>query len=952
MKKIIYHLMAILLLLTSCSDDLGIFGSKMQKEKTLTVSMLVPKMQTLQTRSSLAGVQDPDYQEGTMFEDYLKSLNLYLFVFEDNGSPQSNYLRELAYGSDIDNIRIEEDETHPGQALVTFDVKLDGTAENAIIHLVATKDTEDKEFESQLQYVPDRSEFGIFAGAAGLYTSTNEAYWKRIELNCPINPNDEEAMARIQNALSHVKMVRNFARVTLTAGEEKEGSDEVTLNGYVPESFIVVNSVDHGYVAAYNENLGDDNQAGFVDFENEYGMRSYRELHDKEQYVPARHPASNRLNPDDNPSWVKDFDDYGDLAPKYMFERSVQTANRTFVIVKGYYAGNETDKRYFKLDLGTIDDDYRGEDGTPYGIFETFDLIRNISYDITITKVAPNAGHTSVESALASYPANNISASIETRPLLSIYDGIDRMEVNKVTYVIVDNDDGDPVPASVDMRWVYYKDYRNDNIPSSETVKWNYPGYEFKFDNGKDPDGIIASWGSGSTTTPKHSLDPAENESTQYADNWRGFTLHFNHPDDVTRQKTIRLYSPYGLTRDVTFVMHKRWKFVTNDKYPSNIEVYPGAYSYDNNTMPFESLDEMRNYVDPGYVGSQRGAQLTVMFELPNDLPEAIFPLDFKIGFDRQNVENAYTGNAVATWGDSMFEEDDIAVPRMQFIKTVNWSDYCKHRIVCARFITTTDVLYESDVVDLSKTTVRVTNPYFMMGEDDFYRTAHEDVIDPTRTNWYWNFSYPEWGTYFNTYADCASNPTGWPDISIENQESNPHNLNNLNFAGYGHGTKDDYTNVSGTFMQPKADLSGITRSENNPEFQFNLEGSSETGLTATMTIEATPNRDRVYQGATYRYDFYFRTVYVKLITKNHPEGMTLSQNCDAPTGTYTSLLTRYRLELRTLTYKFDIDAKDVVEKVLIWSEKRTGDSQRGANYSYLNGETRYYSIRFTLDPK
>ena len=976
MKKhnILSYLAVLLLALVGCTRDFSesSIAEDSDGKVSFRIGVDISDTESLSTRAILGNV--PDQPNGSYLLD---NLNFYIFVFEDNGLPQANYLRELVYGNDIRDLKIADSHEHSyanpstEKPLLQFTVQLDGTAENAIVHIVATADPV---FEKQLESVPDRSEFGIFTGANGLYTTDGEAYWKRIEFDMPINKENKET---IQKQLSHVNMVRNFCRVTLKDVPAEAGS----LHGFHSEAFLVVNAIDRGYVAAYNESLGDKGKPGFMEFEDPETRkhRPYRYLNDTEKYVPSRHPASSRVNPDDNPdadNWATNFESgigaESNMNPKYMFERSVQDANRTFVILKGYYEGKESEKRYFKLDLGSIDATVLGNDNSPFGIFENYQLIRNISYDISITNVAENIGHTTVRSALESYPSNNISTSIETRPLTTIYDGIDKMEVSFVSQVIVDDDEGNPYPPSKEMMWSYFQDYQGSNIPAPQTVKWNFPGYDFTFDGGSDPDGVIKGWDgssqAGSTNTPVNDYNYntktfATNDSKDYGNNWRGFKLYFNKPDDVLRQKTIRLYSPFGLTRDVTFILHKRWEFVdSRPELYSNVEVYPGHYSYEDGSMAFESLDAMRDalnygsYQDgEGYVGSQYGAQLTVLFELPKDLPEAIFPLDFKIGFDRQNTENAYAGNAVVTWGNSLFEEDDIAVPRMQFVKTVEWRDYNAHPIVCARFLTTTDVLYELDTnnPDVATTRVRVTNPYFMPGNDTFERSSHQDVIDPTRTRWHWNFSYPEWSRYFAMYtAEAEREPTGWPDVPADNNDTNPHNFNNLSFAGYAHGTKDDYTNVEGRFMQPKADYSGIQRSADNPEFQFGLAGSSETGMTATMVIQATPNRDRDYKGATYKYDFYFRTVYVKLITKKHPEGLVQFQNCDCPVGTKANIGTRYRLDMKTLTYNFNIEANDVVEKVLIWSEKRTGSQPSGSGtYTYKDGETRYYDILFTLTP-
>lgn len=971
MRRYILYLISIhlLILMASCMDDMAVCQEDIDSDGkiTFTVGMSLPGLQSQPTRGILDGFEDnPD---GT----YLEALNFYVFVFEDNGAPQVNFLRELAYGSDITVHKADEE----GGSFVKFKVRLNGTSENAILHIVATADSET--FESQLKSVPDRSELGIFAGASGLYTSDHEAYWKRIELDSPI-VNDEEIKTSISQKLSRVRMVRNFLRVTLRAADPDDAEDKakyegIVLNGFQVDAFLISNAIDKGYVAAYNENLGDDNRAGFVEFEetDDQGaltgrMRSYRDLIEKENYVPERHPASVRLNPDDNTSWVTDFDTNGNMASKYMFERSLQDVNKTFVIVKGHYGDDPTPK-YFKLDIGAI---FKGtaepDPNSAYGYFETFQLLRNISYDIVITKVAPGIGHSSVQGALGAPPANNISASIETRPIKIISDGIDRMSVNETTYVIIDDDEGNPVPDEADLKWLYESNYyTGPKVYASEEVKWNYPGYEFKFEGGVDPNGIIASWGNGSTTTPNH------NEAKDFGDNWRGFTVKFTKPDNITRQKTIRFYKPYGLSRDITFIMHKRWEFVNRspEKYPSNVEVYPGSYSFLEETMPYETMDELRealaagNYnIEAGYVGSQRGAQLTVMFELPEDLPEAIFPLDFKIGANRQNIENAYIGNAVATWGASMFEEEDpIGVNRMQFVKTVTWADYNQHKVVCARFLTTTDVLNEltseTEVYEntISTTKVKVENPYFTLGYDDFERQAHVDTIDPTRTYWYWNFTYPEWATYFSTYYG---------------KSDDPFSLNNLHFNIYG------YTKGStsfGNYMSigqndpesPKEADSSIDK----PDLYFPVDFSIDDYNGGTLNIFASVDKGRDNIRVTGRNglgvanrwgaDLFDRDVHAGVVLNNDN---TIELSCtngnwrltQEGTGGNSAINPPGKGNPRDPQYvQFslaDVPSGSQVKEIRIWSERTDSFSTASYDYVLKAGKTRYYSVEFTLTPK
>lgn len=890
---------------------------------TVRISMAMPEVQAATTRAALDGVSDnPD-------EEYLKDLRYYLFVFEDTGNIESNYLRELVYEPKISNISVENivDDTYHthNKPLISFDVTLDGTSENAIIHLVATSDPM---FESQLQEVGDRTELGLMAGARGLWTSDKEAYWKRINLGMPICKTNAD---EIQKMLRHIPMVRNFARITLEISPDAfdDGVPRFLLDG-----FVVVNAADYGYITAYNERAGESGKPGFIDFVDENRKpQEYKYITGTLNYIPASHPLSKRSNPDDDLTWVNAVDWNTDA--KYVFESPVSGQHRPFIIAKGHYEYDDTPSyRYVKLDIGKIDEQHLDPDhnNEPYGVFEPFDLVRNISYDMTITKM-PNVsvGQSSPEVAISAAAANNISTSLETRSLFNIYDGKDHMQVAQTTIVIVDDEDGNPYPSSADIKWRYYENYSSGYVgtPNSSVVRWNFPGYAFM----PDDSGIIATWSDGQETPHRNTEKPSDTDYKDYGDDWYGFPITFNIPDEQVRVKTIRLYKPYGVSRDVTLVMRKRWEFVNNSKeiYPSNVEVYPGVYSYDNNTMPFESLDEMREYVSPGEVGSMRGAQLTVMFELPADLPQAIFPLDFKIGFDRQNVENAYVGNATVVYGESMFEDDEggVGVPRMQFIKTVPWKYYNDegHRIVTARFLTTTDVIGINS--EEAKTRVRVTNPYFLLGEDSFDRKVSENNPDPDpyRTVWSWYFSDPGWTTYF--YEN------GWTTNTYSE----------LWFANI-----KTVSTRSGVYLEMAEG-----HNETNPEFKFDVNftvPSDVVGYKANLYITGASNWFSHSLSALRRY--FRRQAHAIAIVKK-ADGSTenrafsdfdiFDKKEDSSYNDRDGITDyNYRGLPEERSAGIELNPGETVESVIIWSETASGDNTNAAYASTL-----YYGIRFAL---
>lgn len=937
MKKIFKYicLVGLIGMMSSCVDE-SLFSQDAIDSGDgikLTMSLSLPQMQTMETRSVLDNeVLNPHNPTS----DYLKSLNLYMFIFENTGSPESNYLLTLVHGDRI-NADTGGDPLHQGQTLQTFTATVEGTSENAIIHLVATADPN---FEDQLQNATDRTELGLFYGSNGLYTRNQyPAFWKRIDLGMPITK-ENATTEDFKQKLNHVQMIRNFCRVTVGMDEKYDNPNQFVIDGYA-----LVNQVNAAYVAAYSDN----EPRGFVEFEasdnsgNLTGkMKSYGDILEKDKYTPARHPESVRDHKEEDASnWLpaegNDDSNIFSNTPKYMFERPYQSQHRTFVIIKGHF-GNSKEYRYIKLDIGDIPEWLFDEtEGFLSSAFEYRHLYRNFSYNINITTIASKSVGAATAAGAVSGPAvNNVGATVETQSITDISDGVDRMFVNETKFVIVDDDEGNPYPASADLMWRYVSDWQRAKTNDTQYIKYNYPGMELL---PNDDSGIFGSL----TEIANGAQWPDGWESDTYG-NWSGMKIAFNTPDETVRQKTVRLYyaNPSNakpnvrLSRDVIFIMRKRWEFVTDDSYPSNIEVYPGAYSYENNTMPYESLKEMRDNITPGYVGSQRGAQLTVMFELPDDLPESLFPLDFKIGFDRQNVENAYVGNAIVTTGPSMFEDDPegVGVPRMQFIKTVTWDYYHGsgdagdkgHKIVTARFVTTNNVLAESGFTGNASTTrVRVTNPYFKLGSDSFDRNAHDDDLDPTRMHWIWNFTYPEWTIY-------VSNHTG--------HEAG--DLDDLYFSNYQWGTFSSH----GNYMAIGNGAVAGDGSADNPAFWFEVNtdmSQSSNGYTATMTMKTSQDTESYRKGLDWYW--YPRRIYVRISytdgTNTEQSFANSTQDTNGWTGKGDLAKT---LQENTLT--FDVPVNKQIKDVKIWSV-REGDSQYR-----IQGLTRYYWIDFTLSPK
>ena len=131
-----------------------------------------------------------------------------------------------------------------------------------------------------------------------------------------------------------------------------------------------------------------------------------------------------------------------------------------------------------------------------------------------------------------------------------------------------------------------------------------------------------------------------------------------------------------------------------------------------------------------GTAGGGEGDDLTIFFDIPDNLQEAMFPLVFTLEADRQNIENNPLGMLVVTSGTSGFE--GVQGRRIKYEKSITWTQYndplksedpydngtaidngdgtFTHRVRC-RFRTITKL--EDFVFTDSETQVLITNDNF-----------------------------------------------------------------------------------------------------------------------------------------------------------------------------------------------------------------------------------------------
>lgn len=233
-----------------------------------------------------------------------------------------------------------------------------------------------------------------------------------------------------------IKLVRNFARVTLTADEN---------SGFNLAGFVLVNTATKGTVAPYMRQA-DANGSYFPNYDtandaNGSAMTKYEDL------IDAGYAGVQPSDADIDgtvPGATSDLYTTGD---KYLYERTQEEDEApVFIIAKRKMDNGQY--RYYKIDImkvggtGEKDDYYK--------------ILRNFSYDITINSVEGDGYENPADAARAT-ASNNLSASLELRDLTNIAYDEERLFVSKTE--IVWTSSADPIT----FKYMYQVDGQGKN---------------------------------------------------------------------------------------------------------------------------------------------------------------------------------------------------------------------------------------------------------------------------------------------------------------------------------------------------------------------------------------------------------------------------------------------------------------------------------------------------------
>lgn len=638
-----------------------------------TFTLTFPEMAKAQSRALSDMAPSPE------------SLDVFIFVFDGRYLIQSIHVTK-----DDDSREVEE-------GVLRFTTSLPQTDNNATLHIVAIDDS-DESFVAQVNAAGYGTEGAVMQD---LYSTNNkDAYWQKVDLNTPIivpvnnEYNDLENIVgtelEVKKALeSPIPLVRNFAKVSLSKAPTL--SDEK----FKIISWTIVNERDRGSIAPWYSNLNDSHVL-FNKYYDETSGEPYNYddlLKDGYIGVSVTNAAyKNRLNQIgtyNDAAWTKVPADQSQSTPttRYLYERKVSSVNPLYILIYAQYNGGSGTPTfgYYKVALGKTDDDT--------GLFYEYNVLRNIEYNIVINAVSTPGAATPSDAAIK--PAfNNISGDVVTKSMLNISDGVDMLYVNATSFVATD------YGRDAYFRYRYVTNITKPEQKKTENDKvyYNYVDSEGN-QIGIAKGDVVYDW-EGPT------------EVTIDGEKWYEIHIIFNEPTNILQQQSFTIFSSpdpnnpagtMGLSRTISLVLRRPWMF-------NRLQVFSGQYN-DDTSWPAAGYGDT-------YVGPEKGAHLTIFFDLPAGLPEAIFPLEFTFEADRQNIENDGIGTAVVQSGPSLFW--GVYDHRISYVKTITWQQYTgddnetstpASRIQRARFVTTT-ALSNLNVTETT-TEVIVHNPYF-----------------------------------------------------------------------------------------------------------------------------------------------------------------------------------------------------------------------------------------------
>ena len=429
-------------------------------------------------------------------------------------------------------------------------------------------------------------------------------------------------------------------------------------SNFTPKSFAVVNVPARGTIVPYSA------ATGFID---NYKDLSFAEL--REAGYPANLPPGTPFD-----TSVPSKDDFVNIrtangvadangGAAYLYERPVPEEGLppSYVIIYGHYKNLEDETQpegdyFYKVDLM--------EKGEYYPVY------RNFKYTVVVNKIT-SVGFDTPEGAVAAAGSADVSADVNAAHLLDISDGTRRLVVSP---------------------WL-------SKTFSRQLDKWEELSVLF-FNNANgnnpeinmDPEAVTYELrppvgGRGNVITEVEIGEPSQDKDSK---GWRMVSLSTIAPTKTVRTQTLRIKGTdegESLYRDIVITV-----------------------------QPMQDMDLSCRYP---VVSPRQGASQVLDIDIPDGLPQSMFPLDFIIEPEDKTLsqDNTMSGsNLPVIVGTSISDSTAFSgKTTFQFVRTLSWSDYNSlpvHTSVNWTQLRTLSCYFKTNCPE-SATTIWVDNEYF-----------------------------------------------------------------------------------------------------------------------------------------------------------------------------------------------------------------------------------------------
>lgn len=461
--------------LMACSDVVeplpGLSTGNNSDGIEIDISLSVADMPMVQSR-----VQGdaPDYA----------NLHLYVVEFDGKGSPLD--------GNMLTHIYTPNEETLNADGDIHFKLMLIKSEEPRVLHLIAVP----KDVSLEIPYGLE----GAVIPSLRVHGGT-DAYWQRVVFPDGYGRQDGSTWIDVPDLrmkLTHVPMIRNFAKVTMTSS-----ASDFTLEG-----FEVYNRAEQGTIAPWNStSMEFPAFTGSDDRPLSYAQMDYEGIF----------PGGDILNQADAATGTPLYDSNA----KYLYERPETSVRNTVVVMKGRRR-SDTASSYYKIDIGKNDADK---------IFNYYNVLRNFEYAINITSVNAK-GYATVQEALSGVVYNNFSFNVDTRQMLNVSDGDNMMWVNNVTFVV-----NDPDNTTVVFRYMFRKDISGANILANDDVRFR-------------------------NLVTGEAITDISISDTDTADGWREVIMTTQVPTGNRKEQEFIIFDPEsGLGRTISVIVRNPWEY-------------------------------------------------------------------------------------------------------------------------------------------------------------------------------------------------------------------------------------------------------------------------------------------------------------------------------------------------------------------------------------------------------